>query len=32
MAEEGTITMTCEFCNIAFRFDRAGIRGAAGHG
>jgi molecular chaperone Hsp33 len=32
MAEEGTITMTCEFCNVAFRFDRAGIRGAAGHG
>jgi len=28
MAEDGTITMTCEFCNLAFRFDRAGIRGA----
>jgi molecular chaperone Hsp33 len=28
MAEEGTITMTCEFCNIGFRFDRAEIRGA----
>ena len=23
MAEEGTITMTCEFCNFDFRFDRA---------
>jgi molecular chaperone Hsp33 len=32
MAEEGTITMTCEFCNVAFRFDRTDIRGAAGHG
>ncbi|MBB5691358.1 molecular chaperone Hsp33 [Roseomonas alkaliterrae] len=29
MAEEGTITMTCEFCNLGFRFDRAEIRGAA---
>nr|WP_232475199.1 Hsp33 family molecular chaperone HslO [Roseomonas rubea] len=28
MAEEGTITMTCEFCNIGFRFDRAEISGA----
>ncbi len=28
MAEEGTITMTCEFCNIGFRFDRAEIQGA----
>lgn len=28
MAEEGTITMTCEFCNLGFRFDRAEIRGA----
>ena len=32
MAEEGTITMTCEFCNVAFRFDRADIRGSSGHG
>jgi molecular chaperone Hsp33 len=23
MADEGTITMTCEFCNFDFRFDRA---------
>nr|WP_232479145.1 Hsp33 family molecular chaperone HslO [Roseomonas rosulenta] len=30
MAEDGTITMTCEFCNIAFRFDRAELRGAEG--
>ncbi|HYZ32497.1 MAG TPA: Hsp33 family molecular chaperone HslO [Crenalkalicoccus sp.] len=30
MAEDGAITMTCEFCNIGFRFDRAGVRGAAG--
>lgn len=29
MAEEGTITMTCEFCNLGFRFDRADLRGAA---
>lgn len=28
MAEEGTITMTCEFCNLGFRFERAEIRGA----
>ena len=28
MAEEGTITMTCEFCNLGFRFDRAEIQGA----
>lgn len=28
MAEEGTITMTCEFCNLGFRFDRAELRGA----
>ena len=30
MAEDGTITMTCEFCNIGFRFDRAELRGAGG--
>jgi molecular chaperone Hsp33 len=23
MAQEGTITMTCEFCNLGFRFERA---------
>ena len=28
MAEEGVITMTCEFCNVGFRFDRTDIRGA----
>ena len=30
MAEHGHITMTCEFCNLAFRFDRAEVRGGAG--
>jgi molecular chaperone Hsp33 len=30
MAEEGTITMTCEFCNLGFRFDRAELRGTEG--
>ena len=30
MAEDGAITMTCEFCNVGFRFDRAEVRGAAG--
>ncbi|BDG74685.1 33 kDa chaperonin [Roseomonas fluvialis] len=30
MAEDGTITMTCEFCNIGFRFDRAELRGTEG--
>jgi molecular chaperone Hsp33 len=30
MAESGLITMTCEFCNLAFRFDRAEVRGGAG--
>lgn len=28
MAEDGTITMTCEFCNLGFRFDRAELPGA----
>lgn len=28
MAEEGTITMTCEFCNVDFRFARETLRGA----
>lgn len=27
MAEDGTITMTCEFCNLGFRFDRAELPG-----
>ncbi|TCH97986.1 Hsp33 family molecular chaperone HslO [Roseococcus sp. SYP-B2431] len=31
MAEEGTITMTCEFCNFDFRFSRESIDRAAGH-
>jgi molecular chaperone Hsp33 len=32
MAESGAITMTCEFCNLDFRFDRAevGSRGEPG--
>ena len=30
MAEAGTITMTCEFCNLDFRFERADVRGSAG--
>jgi molecular chaperone Hsp33 len=30
MAEEGAITMTCEFCNLDFRFDRAEVRSRAG--
>jgi len=29
MAVDGDIVMTCEFCNFAFRFDRAGVRGGA---
>lgn len=28
MAEDGVITMTCEFCKLGFRFDRAEIRDA----
>jgi molecular chaperone Hsp33 len=27
MAEGGTITMTCEFCNVDFRFPREDVRG-----
>lgn len=27
MADDGTITMNCEFCNLAFHFDRASVRG-----
>lgn len=30
MAEDGTITMTCEFCNLGFRFERAELRSAKG--
>ncbi len=30
MAEGGAITMTCEFCNLDFRFDRAEVQGKAG--
>ena len=30
--DDGAITMTCEFCNVAFRFDRAEVRGDAGSG
>jgi len=30
MAEHGTITMTCEFCNLDFRFERAEVRSRAG--
>ena len=30
MAEQGQITMNCEFCNLAFRFDRDEVRGGAG--
>lgn len=29
MAEDGTITMTCEFCNVDFRFARESLRGAS---
>lgn len=29
MAEAGVITMTCEFCNYGFHFDREGIRGTS---
>jgi molecular chaperone Hsp33 len=28
--DDGAITMTCEFCNIDFRFERSEVRGAAG--
>jgi molecular chaperone Hsp33 len=31
MAEDGTITMTCEFCNFDFRFSRESIDRGAGH-
>ncbi len=31
MAEAGTITMTCEFCNVDFRFAREHVQGHAGH-
>jgi molecular chaperone Hsp33 len=32
MVQDGAITMTCEFCNVDFRFDRSEIRGATGDG
>jgi molecular chaperone Hsp33 len=30
MAESGAITMTCEFCNLDFRFERGEVAGKAG--
>ncbi|WP_240756802.1 Hsp33 family molecular chaperone HslO [Roseicella aquatilis] len=30
MAEAGHITMTCEFCNLDFRFERDEVKGGAG--
>jgi molecular chaperone Hsp33 len=30
MAQDGAIIMTCEFCNLDFRFDRAEVKGGAG--
>lgn len=30
MAEDGTITVTCEFCNVDFRFDRGDVAAVAG--
>ena len=30
MAEDGAITMTCEFCNLGFRFERSEMRSSAG--
>ena len=30
MAEGGSITMTCEFCNLDFRFERDEVQGRAG--
>ena len=30
MATEGDIVMTCEFCNLDFRFERAEVRGISG--
>jgi molecular chaperone Hsp33 len=30
MAEAGAITMTCEFCNLDFRFERDEVQGKAG--
>jgi molecular chaperone Hsp33 len=29
MVQDGAITMTCEFCNVDFRFERGEIRGGA---
>jgi molecular chaperone Hsp33 len=30
--DDGAITMTCEFCNLDFRFDRAEVQGGGGAG
>jgi molecular chaperone Hsp33 len=30
--DDGAITMTCEFCNVDFRFERAEVQGASGGG
>ena len=30
--DDGVITMTCEFCNLDFRFERAEVRGVAARG
>jgi molecular chaperone Hsp33 len=30
--DDGAITMTCEFCNLDFRFERTEVRGASGGG
>ncbi|MCQ4161772.1 Hsp33 family molecular chaperone HslO [Roseomonas sp. GC11] len=32
MAEDGVITMTCEFCNVGFRFQRDEVQAASGRG
>jgi molecular chaperone Hsp33 len=32
MAENGAITMTCEFCNLDFRFDRADVQPSSATG
>ncbi|HEY4251428.1 MAG TPA: Hsp33 family molecular chaperone HslO [Roseomonas sp.] len=32
MAEDGTITMNCEFCNLGFAFDRTEVQGGAARG
>ena len=30
--DDGAITMTCEFCNLDFRFERAEVQGSGGRG